>query len=144
MTAAGRGAPPHQAWRATWRVEHGRWLQSRATGGSTPRSRCSPIPTGSSAPPSAFDLIPPGGGDPRTGHRCAGEWITIELVKQALRLLARGMRYEVPDQDLRLRRSRMPSIPRSGFVIAQVRALPGIAAIRPPASTRGLEASQAP
>ena len=65
-------------------------------------------------------------------------------MKQAVRLLVRGMRYEVPDQDLRLRMSRMPSIPRSGFVIAQVRALPGLAAIRPPAPTRGLEASQAP
>jgi fatty-acid peroxygenase len=73
---------------------------------------------------SAFDLIPQGGGDRYSGHRCAGEWATIALMKGAARLLTRSMRYEVvPDQDLRVDLSRMPARPRSGFVIGKVKAV---------------------
>ncbi|WP_230530893.1 cytochrome P450 [Microvirga roseola] len=71
---------------------------------------------------SAFNFIPQGGGDHYAGHRCAGEWITIELMKQALRLLAREMRYDVPEQDLRIDLAYMPALPESAFRIANVRA----------------------
>jgi fatty-acid peroxygenase len=71
-------------------------------------------------PASLYDLIPQGGGDPHTGHRCAGEGITVALVKSATRLLTTSMRYEVPPQDLRIDLSRMPAIPRSRFVIRNV------------------------
>ncbi len=70
---------------------------------------------------SAFAFIPQGGGDHYTDHRCAGEWITIELVKRAVRLLTESMSYEVPEQDLRIELSRMPAIPKSRFVISDVR-----------------------
>ncbi len=70
---------------------------------------------------SAFAFIPQGGGDYYTDHRCAGEWITIELVKRAVRLLTESMSYEVPEQDLRIELSRMPAIPKSRFVISDVR-----------------------
>lgn len=70
---------------------------------------------------SQFDLIPQGGGDHNSGHRCAGEWITIETMKQALTFLANHMEYEVPDQDLRFSLSSMPTMPKSGFEISQVR-----------------------
>jgi fatty-acid peroxygenase len=70
----------------------------------------------------AFTLIPQGGGDHDTGHRCAGEWITIELMKEALRVLTEEMRYDVPPQDLRIELSHMPAIPNSRFVIGSVRA----------------------
>mgnify|MGYP002777818634 CR=1 FL=1 len=70
---------------------------------------------------SAFDFIPQGGGDHFVNHRCAGEWITIALMQQAVRLLTTGMRYDVPAQDLRVDLARMPAIPRSRFVIAGVR-----------------------
>ncbi len=70
---------------------------------------------------SAFDFIPQGGGDYYDNHRCAGEWITIELTKRAVRLLTESMSYEVPKQDLRIDLSRMPAIPRSRFVIGDVR-----------------------
>ncbi|MGE3294632.1 MAG: cytochrome P450 [Geminicoccaceae bacterium] len=73
---------------------------------------------------SAFDFIPQGGGDHRTGHRCPGEWITIELVKRAVKLLTTAMRYDVPEQDLRVDLARMPTSPASGFVISSVRAQP--------------------
>ncbi|QBE65513.1 hypothetical protein [Pseudoduganella lutea] len=54
---------------------------------------------------------------PGTGHRCPGEWITVELMKRSARWLAGGMDYEVPPQDLALDMRRLPAIPKSGFLI---------------------------
>ena len=70
----------------------------------------------------SFTLIPQGGGDHYTGHRCAGEWITIRLMKTAVDMLTRRMAYQVPHQDLHVSRSRLPARPRSGFVVRGVRA----------------------
>ncbi|WP_151637977.1 cytochrome P450 [Noviherbaspirillum aerium] len=70
---------------------------------------------------SPHNFIPQGDGDFDLGHRCAGEWLTIELVKTATRLLLFSMDYDVPAQDLRIDMSRMPAIPESRFVISQVR-----------------------
>jgi fatty-acid peroxygenase len=72
---------------------------------------------------SAYNFIPQGGGDFLNTHRCAGEWLTIEIVKGAVRLLTQEMRYEVPAQDLRVPLGRMPAIPKSRFVIRNVRGL---------------------
>ncbi|MDF2381820.1 cytochrome P450 [Nostoc ellipsosporum NOK] len=72
--------------------------------------------------PGAFQLISQGGGDHRSGHRCPGEWITLALIKRAASLLATAMTYEVPDQDLTVRIDRFPTLPRSKFVISNVRA----------------------
>ncbi len=69
----------------------------------------------------AFDFIPQGGGDHFAGHRCAGEWVTIRLMKEAIHFLTKKMAYEVPTQDLSISLSRMPAIPRSRFVIRNVR-----------------------
>jgi fatty-acid peroxygenase len=68
-----------------------------------------------------FDLIPQGGGDYYSGHRCAGETATIDLVKSAVRLFATRIEYKVPPQDLRVSLSRIPTLPASGFVIESVR-----------------------
>jgi fatty-acid peroxygenase len=38
--------------------------------------------------PGPFELLAQGGGDARTGHRCPGERLTVELVKDAARRLA--------------------------------------------------------
>ncbi|RYD36632.1 MAG: cytochrome P450 [Verrucomicrobiaceae bacterium] len=70
-----------------------------------------------------FSFIPQGGGGHHSGHRCAGERITIELLKAALRLLVCGMEYEVPPQNLHFPLSRMPTLPKSGFVMRKVRAV---------------------
>jgi fatty-acid peroxygenase len=67
-----------------------------------------------------FELIPQGGGDPRTGHRCPGEKITVALLADLATRLAR-LRYAVPDQDLDISLRRVPTRPRSGFVISGVR-----------------------
>lgn len=69
----------------------------------------------------AFDFIPQGGGNHHEGHRCAGEWITIKLMKVALSSLTKSMQYDVPEQDLRINLSRMPAIPESRFVVSNVR-----------------------
>ena len=71
---------------------------------------------------SSYNFIPQGGGDYHHGHRCPGEWITIEATKLAVNFLTRHVTYEVPPQDLRFPLSRIPTFPRSGFVITQVAA----------------------
>lgn len=70
---------------------------------------------------SPFNFIPQGGGDHHQGHRCPGEWITIALMNVAVDFLARRIAYDVPEQDLRMNRSRLPALPQSRFVISNVR-----------------------
>lgn len=71
-----------------------------------------------------FTLIPHGGGDHWVNHRGAGEWLTIELMKRAVRLLTPQMQYTVPAQDLSINLRQLPALPKSRFIIAQVRATP--------------------
>jgi fatty-acid peroxygenase len=70
---------------------------------------------------SAYDFIPQGGGDFHLNHRCPGEWITIAIMKRAVRELVDGMEYDVPEQDLDVDMTDMPTLPESGFVIRIVR-----------------------
>ncbi|XKF67555.1 cytochrome P450 [Virgibacillus necropolis] len=70
---------------------------------------------------SPFGFIPQGGGDYWMGHRCAGEWATIEVMKVSLDYLASRMDYEIPDQDLSFSMVSMPSIPHSKIVIKNVK-----------------------
>lgn len=70
---------------------------------------------------SPFDFIPQGGGNHFVHHRCPGEWITIALMKAAAQFLASGIVYDVPRQDLRIDRARLPALPRSRFVMQGVR-----------------------
>ncbi|MFB7555101.1 hypothetical protein [Streptomyces brevispora] len=65
------------------------------------------------------ELVPQGGGDPATGHRCPGEDITVALLATMARLLA-GLTYRVAEQDLGIPLNRVPTAPRSGFVITDV------------------------
>lgn len=68
-----------------------------------------------------FNFIPQGGGHHNVHHRCPGEWITIELMKVALDFLVFRLNYDVPDQDLNIDWGRLPAIPKSRFVISNVR-----------------------
>ncbi|MGB3307737.1 MAG: cytochrome P450 [Thermomicrobiales bacterium] len=70
---------------------------------------------------SPYNFIPQGGGDFVMGHRCAGEWITIQVLKALARQLVTAMEYDVPPQDLQVRLSSMPAIPKSGFVMTNIR-----------------------
>lgn len=69
--------------------------------------------------PDAYAFVPQGGADPHTGHRCAGERVTVELLKSAVKALTH-VRYEVPEQDLTFPLSRIPTRPRSGVVLENV------------------------
>lgn len=70
---------------------------------------------------SPFDLIPQGGGDHYKGHRCPGELVTIEVMKASLDFLTKQITYEVPGQDLSVSLVRMPTLPKSRFVMSHVR-----------------------
>ncbi len=63
-----------------------------------------------------FDLVPQGGGDHATTHRCAGEWPTVRLLERAVGLLA-ALPHDVPQQDLTVDLTQMPTSPRSGMVV---------------------------
>ncbi|MEU9145530.1 cytochrome P450 [Streptomyces sp. NPDC048349] len=66
--------------------------------------------------PGPAELIPQGGGDARTGHRCPGEDITLALLATLSSALAQSD-FAVPQQDLSIPLSRIPTRPRSGFVM---------------------------
>ncbi|WP_374203472.1 cytochrome P450 [Streptomyces antimicrobicus] len=71
-------------------------------------------------PPGRDELVPQGGGDARGGHRCPGEDVAVQVVGALCTELAR-MEFDVPqEQDLRIPLHRIPTRPRSGFVIATV------------------------
>ncbi|MFD2043245.1 cytochrome P450 [Ornithinibacillus salinisoli] len=68
-----------------------------------------------------FDFLPQGGGDYHKGHRCPGEWLTIEVMKVTVDTFTRKMEYEVPKQNLNYSMTRMPSLPKSRFVMTNVK-----------------------
>ncbi|WP_078392714.1 cytochrome P450 [Shouchella patagoniensis] len=70
---------------------------------------------------SPFDFIPQGGGDYDVGHRCAGEWLTVEILKESLDYLANKMSYTIPDQDLSFSFNEIPSLPHSHIVMQDIR-----------------------
>lgn len=59
-------------------------------------------------------MVPQGGGDHAFGHRCAGEWATIALMRAGVGVLV-TLPHELPAQDLGAPWSRIPTRPRSGY-----------------------------
>lgn len=72
--------------------------------------------------PDAAGFIPQGGGDYYENHRCAGEWLTVAVMKEMIGRLVRDVAYDVPQQDLSIDLARMPALPASGFLVTGVRA----------------------
>lgn len=70
---------------------------------------------------SPFSFIPQGGGDYILGHRCAGEQMTIEIMKVCLDYLVNKMQYDIPEQDLSFDLNDIPSIPKSKIILENVR-----------------------
>ena len=68
-----------------------------------------------------FDFIPQGGGDYKEGTRCPGELLTVELLNVSLDYLANHLKYQVPIQDLTYSLHRIPTLPKSKFIINNVR-----------------------
>ncbi len=69
---------------------------------------------------SPFDFIPQGGGDYFMDHRCAGEWVTMEVMKVSLDYLMNQIDYEIPNQDLSFSLVNIPSIPKSSVVLKNI------------------------
>lgn len=63
-----------------------------------------------------FELIPQGGGDPRTGHRCPGEQIVVDVLAALAVRLAR-LDAVLPEQDLAISLRRIPALPRSRILL---------------------------
>jgi fatty-acid peroxygenase len=96
--------------------------------------------------PNAYDFIPQGGGSRTTGHRCPGEWITMHNIALALHFLTRCVRYDVvAHQDLSFDLGRMPTRPRSGVILRNVRALAALDAAFPraPSMSANRDAAEA-
>jgi fatty-acid peroxygenase len=74
-------------------------------------------------PPDDFEFVPQGGGSYDRHHRCPGEGITVALMKQATAFLLRRLAFTWPPQDLEIDRERLPALPRSRVVLAEVRLL---------------------
>lgn len=72
------------------------------------------------------ELIPQGGGDPRTGHRCPGEMITIAVLGELVRRLAR-LDYYLPPQRAEIDLSRVPARVHGGpmIVVPQSQSISG-------------------
>lgn len=70
---------------------------------------------------SPFDFIPQGGGDYMMGHRCAGEFVTIEIMEVSLNFLVNHLYYQIPEQDLSYSLVSMPSVPKSGIILKDIR-----------------------
>jgi len=63
-------------------------------------------------------LIAQGAGHHRNNHRCPGEWSTIELLKRAIRKLAKSD-FTMPVQDTSIPLHQMPALPRSGVIVSR-------------------------
>jgi fatty-acid peroxygenase len=68
----------------------------------------------------AFSYVAQGAGLFEDNHRCPGEWLTIAILKEAVRLFAGSVRYDVPVQDLSIDLSEMPALPKSGLLVKNV------------------------
>ncbi|WP_143414515.1 cytochrome P450 [Halobacillus massiliensis] len=71
---------------------------------------------------SLYDLVPQGGGEHFKGHRCPGEWITVEAIKSSAKFLTNDIEYKIAEnQDLEYDVSRIPAIPKSGVVLTNIK-----------------------
>ena len=69
-----------------------------------------------------YAFVPQGGGDPARHHRCPGEQAAMSLLALAVDGLTQQLDYCLPAQDSRLDFGRAPGVPRSGMVLAGLRA----------------------
>lgn len=68
-----------------------------------------------------WSFVPQGGGDRDLGHRCPGDRFSVEITKAAVKFLTEDISYDLPPQDLSLEMTHMPALPRSRFIISNVR-----------------------
>lgn len=80
--------------------------------------------------PDPYAYIPHGGGEVASSHRCAGERVAMIVLKAAVAALTR-LDYTVGPQDLSYPLNRMPTRPRSGVVLTDVRSVTGSPPVPP-------------
>ena len=68
-----------------------------------------------------FDFIPQGGGNPAITHRCPGEGITVKIMESVLDFLINDIDFKVRNQDLSYNLKQIPTLPKSGFIISNVK-----------------------
>ncbi|MEK4299242.1 cytochrome P450 [Oceanobacillus sp. FSL W8-0428] len=68
---------------------------------------------------SPFNFIPQGGGEFNIGHRCAGEWMTIDVLKTTLDFFVNNLSFEFTEQDLSYEMNDIPPVPKSGVIIKE-------------------------
>ena len=69
---------------------------------------------------SPYTLLPQGGGEFDVGHRCAGEWITIEMLKISAKALSQWMKFDINSRDKNFSLTRFPSFPANGLQINNI------------------------
>ncbi|OOY02631.1 cytochrome P450, partial [Thioclava sp. F28-4] len=62
-------------------------------------------------------LVPQGGGHYLQNHRCPGEWLTTELLTEAVMQL-RKLDWTLPEQNLSLPENQFPPLPEGGLRVA--------------------------
>ena len=68
-----------------------------------------------------FNFIPQGGGNPAITHRCPGEGVTVRITEAVIDFLLNDIDFEVKEQDLSYNLSKIPTLPRSGFIMSNIR-----------------------
>lgn len=64
-----------------------------------------------------YEMIAQGGGDFRTMHRCAGEWITLHTLRVLSDHLVNKYEFSVPEQDWEIPMDQFPTYPNSKVVL---------------------------
>lgn len=66
---------------------------------------------------SEYSFIPQGGGDSHIGHRCAGELVTLEVMKTSFHYIVNHIDYKIPKQNLQYSLARIPTLPKSRLIM---------------------------
>jgi len=68
-----------------------------------------------------FNFIPQGGGSYDFGHRCAGGFITIAMMRQTLDFLVNHLEFDFPEQDFSFEFNDIPAVPNDKVKIKPTR-----------------------
>lgn len=64
-----------------------------------------------------YEMIAQGGGDFRSMHRCAGEWITLHTLRVLSDHLVNKFDFTIPDQDFEIALDQFPTYPKDGVLL---------------------------
>ncbi|HLQ74417.1 MAG TPA: cytochrome P450 [Alloiococcus sp.] len=64
-----------------------------------------------------YEMIAQGGGDFRSMHRCAGEWITLHTLRVLSDHLVNKFDFTIPEQDFEIALDHFPTYPQDGVLL---------------------------